>query len=95
MLLRQSIDESEKKTTSNKKTILQVHTLQKRLASLEQEVIKFKIILLEAINQKKMRENVSIAPRTGAATKSTIEFIKSIFHIPKFLNNSSKIDGLI
>lgn len=92
-LLRQTIVQSELQQSSSK-TILEINTLQKRLTSLQEEVKRFKIILLEALNQLELRNDCWIPRKTITATKSTVEFIRNLFCIPRILHNAGEIDGL-
>lgn len=86
------MDESEVKTMSSK-TGSEINNLQTRLTSLEEEIQKFKKVLLEAANQVELRNDCWIA-RTANAKNTTFEFVRNIFHIPRILTNMRKIDGL-
>lgn len=77
------------------KTGDEIKNLRDRLTSLEEEIQKFKAILLEAVNQMELRNDCWIARRTTTAKNSTFEFIRNVFHIPRILTNMGKIDGLI
>lgn len=92
--LRFTFDEIEAKTHIYG-IVCEAGVLRQRHASLETEVKRFKIILLEASNRMKLRKNSSISRKTSDAIKSTVELINTIINVPKFLINTSKIDGLI
>lgn len=92
-LLRKVIDESVMKTISNK-TGPEINKLRNRLTLLEEEVKRFKKILLEALNQIELRNDCWIARKTNTATKSTVEFIRNLFCIPRIIRNTGEIDGL-
>lgn len=76
------------------KTGLEVNNLRNRLASLEEEIKRFKKVLLDALNQIELRNDCWISRRTTTVTKSTFEFIRNLFCIPKILANVGEIDGL-
>lgn len=80
--------------TMSSKTGFDMNNLRNRLASLEEEIRRFKNILLEALNQIELRNDCWIARRTNTVTKSTFEFIKNLFCIPRILTNAGEIDGL-
>lgn len=92
-LLRQTIDESEMKTMSSKIGD-EINTLRMRLISLEEENKRFKTILMEALHRIELRKDCWIARRTNTVTKSTVEFIRHLFCFPRFILNTSEIDGL-
>lgn len=79
--------------TMSSKTGLDINSLRNRLTSLEEEVKRFKKILLEALHQIELRNDCWIAGKSKVVTKSTFEFIKNLFCIP-ILTNVGEIDGL-